>query len=782
MNCPVSRRDNSRPLTCGAFLVLQLLASTNACAEPAPTNEPLRTHARPKSIVDGEPAALEGKFLEPANGLTDIIQVLNHNVKGKDTGAYDPLQDGTMIEITQASKPVIAEIEGRRAIGEIFWIDVEPFGGGGGGGGRVAVRKELRADIGDADSNATLILTDTISGQSERDTTTTDIDTNLLVCSPADDDGTITFSLLVSSGTYEWTITGHDTDATGSLNRANQWTVRNFDIPPGEYQLTVSNGQVRRRVDFVVFGVRLDFVDTQFAPSVERLTIKYSILPEGFTVDRARLEIQRVADPTQFIFRDFSLPTTGTQIEYMQDDRAGWDGRYQRSDSFVSPHLSAFSVRVVAWMDNRQGQATATTEFGVKVHSLTLEPAEDAMVIMNDPQHRIAVSATVRLTSKDGSGVITRIPIGVDYSFSDPGESNTLEPHSFNLGGGKSLGKKGDPNARYWDKHATFLSSPSDDGLTTRAVTQTLREDDRGVARVYFLPSGVGGDNFILRAAVEHHNGDVLKSADSGTLTVWRQVRFNKLYEMDGETHISRSRTKEKIQPRFNEAFVDYEPAGDVQKIPADKSVEYIGLWTAEAPYQLDWQTLSKKLPEETPTDEQRTVANGPPGEARDSAREEITIKARAWAARLLTSFEVSVENWRKDNGVTGDAIVGIKKYHPKLTLGVAASTDEWDNWVRVDVLGNGAIDPDGSWGVIAGLTSVKDGSITISSADGDEYAAHVLTHEIGHATVSQFKRRLFGYDGDDHSVEAGLMDSTASRDMFSPREIKILRGIEPGL
>jgi len=294
----------------------------------------------------------------------------------------------------------------------------------------------------------------------------------------------------------------------------------------------------------------------------------------------------------------------------------------------------------------------------------------------------------------------------------------------------------------------------------------------------------VGGDDFKLKAVVKHTDGSELASIESALLTVWRSVSFDRIYEMDGETHVSTNATEAKIRPYFDPAFVEYN-AGAVNQIDVPKSVKYIGLWKNDAPYQLDWATIQSKLPAETPTMTELTDAAGPAGPARAAARTAITAKAQAWVDRIDTAFSTSRSQWKANGGIAANSIVAIKYYHPKYSSGGGDfATNEWPAWVRVTTFGGNYPnrDPDGMWPAngsdFAGL-SMGNGIISIPKGlpNGDVEIA--TSHEAGHATKNSFKRDVFGPILD-HSIAAGLMDLRATMPPFSGDEKKILRGINP--
>ncbi len=781
-----------------AMASVSLLSPSRVLAQ---VNLPVEVTAIPRDNPESNSADIEGWFSQVPNGNRDEIHVINDGVKGKDYGIYnDPTADGARLNWVRRAGPVIVSVEGREAAGKIYWVEVEPDNAGKGKGGKRPddERPDLVADVGDLD--VTLRLRDTVSGHELFDHTTTDADTGTLVCWPRAKTGFVEFQLLVSDGTFDWAISGDGIEYRGMLSATNSWTDSESELPPGRYQLVVSNGGIQRRIDFIVYGVRIDYVDANFAPSVERLTIKYSILPEGFSVDRAWLEISRSASKETLIFSDATIARSGTEVDYVQDGAAGWDGKGS-DGKWVSPLESGYFIQVKVSMEDGRGTTADASDTAVEIHSLTFNKPEDAKpeelrVIMNDPNHAEEIAVTVKVKEKGGGGVVTEVPIDVDYSFSDPGEANTPQGDSYEYATGKFLGKAGDAGATYWADHLKSASESDDHyKLTCRATTIVAKGEDQGKAYINFKPSGVGGDDFQLEASVKHEDGTVLKAARSGVLTVWRRVLYDNVYEMEGEDHVSTIAKKTFIQPFFNDAFVQVE-FGPVKRIPAEKSVKFIGLWKNDGDHQQSWDEIKQRQDAEIPSEEEENAPEDPDPEdpASVAAHNGIKRKAQAWVTRIDDARRASWTAWR-DTEIGKDALVGIKYYHPKYSQadGEWFTGLTWPHWVRVTTFHGQYPNrvPDSLWTkvdntVFLGL-EMGNGVATISKETPALRVRRTIAHEVAHSTrpgqvdnaalKNRFHRASFGVD--DHSPEGGLMNSESNHQIFSDRELDILRGRE---
>ncbi len=643
-----------------------------------------------------------------------------------------------------------------------------------------------------------LILTDTNGGFSVMDTAAGGpAPPDTLSCNIADDDnkGDIKFWLNVESGTYTWDISP-DPNPDVAGDESGVWKSKPYkqtisNVKPGIYTLTVTKAGFERKINFVVYGINITAIDKQFAPSIERLNIKYSFIkPDNLTIVAAKLEIFKKGDTTTPIYSDNSIPKTGTDVVYKQGETAGWNGK-TTDDKWVTPADSEYTVKITASMkadfSNPVFNAKSTE---VLVKSLEVSSAGD--VIMNNPIYQEVVVVMVKLKKKDGTGAVTAVPIPVHFSFSDPGIKNTTKAKSYKYQAGKFLGKKDDDDAIYW-ADSSFAESSSTDGYkhVCCGKTVTAAGPYQGATIVHFKPSGVGGDDYRLRAAVKHTDKSELKIVWSDTVTVWRRVTFGKIHEMTGETHVSTNATVAKIQPYFDLAHVEY-VVGVRKDIPA---VKYIGLWENAAPHQRNWVNeqaqkagvnhrilfgphACETVATEIPTPAELAAAAGPAGDARDTARKAITKKAQAWTERIMTNYGTSLGQWQTNGGVTANSFAAIQYYHPKYSNGCGdTATDKWPAWVKVKTAFEGKDrDPDGMWDEgVAGMTHDPSGIISIPKGRTADAVKKTIAHEVGHATKNFFERQEFGPG--DHSAKPGLMDPTGSEGDFSDKESGILRG-----
>jgi len=418
------------------------------------------------------------------------------------------------------------------------------------------------------------------------------------------------------------------------------------------------------------------------------------------------------------------------------------------------------------------------------VESITFDTecqsAKKAIVNKKDTD-REEVNVLVKLLKKDGqTGVETQVPVAVDFSFT-PGEDNVAESDSF-----QSLGKKGDTNADYWkknDKSVDFSVMNTSEGKTKARSKTKTDGGDKSKAYIDFLPSGVGGDTFTLKATVYKDGTETEDcSQESGELTVWRETKFN-LYEMTGESHIANN--KDHIQGRFDNAFGKCK-LGEVATV--QNNVKYIGL------YQVDWNVTQQKQSAETPTPQEiRDAARLWNDDRRKKARSQITQKAQAWVDRIEGEYGSAKNNWKTGNLIADDSVVGIQYLHPKFNPSSganAAQTSQWSEfgWLVINApLGGGSKHPDGAWTMknsmgidtdIAGISYTSAERVSFVTKVRSDRARAVMTHEIGHASGFYFKRKKFG-SGDDHSTH-GLMapQGPESHDEFTSSEIEILKGM----
>lgn len=529
-----------------------------------------------------------------------------------------------------------------------------------------------------------------------------------------------------------------------------------------------------------VYRVKITAIDPHFAPSVERLDIQYSVLPDGLTASEAKLEVFRKGNPGSAIYSDETITKSGIDIAYEQNGTNGWDGK-DGNGKWITPVDSEYTVKITASMVDGYGPASDTETTQVLVHSLAFNCDSAARIIMNDPNNKEEIAVTVKLKKKDGSGAVTAVPVNVRFSFFSPEMPDTAKDDSYEYNPGQFLGKRNDPNAVYWAGHASS-DSQSDDSykLECKAQTVTTAGDNQGKAYIWFKPSGVGGDEFQIWARVMGSEQSLI-SKKSGVLTVWRRIEFDYIYQMDGLTHVADHVGG--VQNRFDPAFVEF-VAGSANPIPPGKSVKYIGLWKNDGDHQLDWQEIQTRKAEEIPTQEELDAAGDPQHPQHAAAHEAIKMKAQAWADRIGASFDDAMHQWRTNSGLPNHSVIAINYMHPKYSeeAGEWQTQEEWPDWVMITVphFPHQQAQPDEFWTNAGGIALngthavvPKDTSSVISAI------AHEAAHISWFGPPKGFHRAKFGLH--DHSIQAGLMHPEGTQPLFSTNEKKILRGIKVG-
>ena len=522
-------------------------------------------------------------------------------------------------------------------------------------------------------------------------------------------------------------------------------------------------------------AVQLVDVSPQFAPGIETLDIKYTI--KGLEGKAVTLKITSDQYPNQTLLE---RPLTDAEKQSGENKALTWDGQPASgplSGKFASPIYSPYKVSLDAGAPARDEKT-----FRIDVAKIEISHTfPDKRIIMNDPDTKAAIVATVQLKKKDGTGAVTPVPMDVAFSFDDPAPANTAQASSFkyNTGPDKFLGKTGDASAVYWEKHPDSAAA-SDDGFKTtcRASTITAAGADQGKAKIMFKPSAVGGDDFKLKAAVLSADGKTeMAKGESDALAVWRRINFNSAYQMKGLTTIADNGTEAKMKTYYTDAtFVEYK-LGTVTEIDDKHSVKYIGLWDHAADGQKDWSTWRQKTAAETPTADEKTKANGPAGADRDTGRAAVQAKAEAWRDRIINAYNDALKNWADDASVPRGSVVAVQFEHPKYSADAPAAdsvTSEWTDypWLKIQVEGRN-IPPDNRW--VNGQGFDYQGRAYIMSGMSAARTEVAIAHEAGHNSKNHFKRDNFGPG--DHSAAAGLMDPTGSVSAFTAAEIKILRG-----
>jgi len=499
-------------------------------------------------------------------------------------------------------------------------------------------------------------------------------------------------------------------------------------------------------------------VPAQFAPGVDKLTVQYDIA--GHTGDDVVLTISSGANVV------FTYSLTAAEKTDGDARKLELDGRTD-AGKFLAPSTTPYSVKLAL----ADGSLATNKETRVTVDKIELTvDAPDNKVIVNDPALQVLTKAKVFLKNTAGTGVVTPVEMDVKFTFT-PNGANTAAAASYQYQAAPALtlGKTGDANALYWAAHPDSAATSADSFKSTAdAAVDPAAGAKQGIASIFFLPSGVGGNKYKVKAAI----AGVEKETDE--FTVHRRITLI-AYEMVGQSHVTNHGTDALIQPFYTaDTFVTY-VRGALNAIAAQFSIRYIGLWDHGTQAQLDWATHQVKLAAETPTAAETAAANGPAGPAQVAARAAIQAKANAWRNRIVTAYNSGLDNWAPDAGVPVNSLVAIEYEHPKYSNASPDSqTNEWTAfpWLQITVEGR-SIHPDSRWVRGQGLSYGQRAYITAGMSDARTRV--VIAHEAGHETKNQFKRDRFG--AGDHTAGAGLMDPGGTLNAFTAGEKKILRG-----
>ena len=439
-------------------------------------------------------------------------------------------------------------------------------------------------------------------------------------------------------------------------------------------------------------------IPSRFAPATESCSIKYRVQdgdpPSGSS---GTVEIKDNSGSIIFEKKDLLLQKD-VENQFIWDGK-GVDGKlipFGKGPFKVTVHQTGDST-------TKSQEKTAIVEIAEIALWLGGVNASNQL-IENAPGKEMTINATVYLKKSDGSKAVSQIPIEVDFSFADPAPANRSESDSFEYASGNFLGKAGNASSIYWKNHPDCTSS-STDGYKTRCKVKTINTSgspDLGKAKVYFISSNVGGDNFKIKATIFASDGTtVMASKESPAFTVCRKVALTS-YEMSGATHITTNATEAKMNAYYSADTFTLYHRGTINAIGATYRITYIGLWNHSTSAQRDWAIEQKKTPAETPIADEQAKANGPAGPDQVTARNAIQLKANAWRDRIVKNMISGLDNWATDAGIPANAIVAIKYFHPKYNAhapNADAITNEWSAfpWLAITFKGN-TIHPDRRW------------------------------------------------------------------------------------
>jgi len=550
-------------------------------------------------------------------------------------------------------------------------------------------------------------------------------------------------------------------------------------------------GKKRRKAISATALIKILEIPRYFAPSVEDCPIKYKLTRMGKSkLDMAKLVIKD--KDGNVIYDDggiMSLIGDGTHT-------TKWDGK-DKNGKYVSPLLSPFTVSIVMTKNSKINDKRKV-RVEIKEIYLWIDSSHNKL-IMDNPERKVGVVTTVHIKKSDGSGSATAIPIDVVYSFTI-GANNTLKADSFNYKPGdatKYLGKKGDPNAIYWENHAECTSTSSDSYKNTCKVTTKISTPDLGKAKIWIKPSGVGGDELKLQAKVYAADGSTeLKKKETEKLVVWRKINYTKVYTMSGENYIDAATTRAQIAPAFEGDGHFLYSRSAVITLNATLTVKYIGLYKSGGGSKIWPGDFSPQKLESSPFELRPTASelsdyaysgtDGPSLVKKATAKTKIETKAQKWFNSIVREYNTSVNDWFADAGIPSkNTLCAVRYYHPKLSGLAEGATNFWPAGISINMANPGSGlntpgDPDqATWREVQGFNR---GSISVIFKNYGTAARLqiVCRHEIGHATrdredkADEYKRKEFGVG--DHSV-SGLMTPYGASNTFSNTDIKILRG-----
>jgi len=597
--------------------------------------------------------------------------------------------------------------------------------------------------------------------------------------------------------TITWTVSPSGLNVNTSVGNVFKFTPSGSESK--KYTVTAKSTKFPSMQDecmVIVAKVGIDNSDAkQFVPGVETQTVTYTISPASFELNANSIKAE--------VFRgdaDSGTPirTVTTGLQRYGTSTWGWDGKLDNG-TLATP--TNYTVKISIGTSGSQGMSGASTNVAVEVHSFEYVGGGNIYanfttgILDNHPTNLYAI---VKLKSKNGTGIPSPVPFTVHFTATE-GSGNATTNNAFQYATGYFLGKKGDTNAHYWASAPKSVSVGSTNGYWTTAYGNVVTTDSNDLGRAYmaFLPSGVGGDTFTLRANLTNiGETNILRTATTNVV-VWRSAYFDRR-RMGGETHIDDHATATSIRPYFEtatrETYMRYDASASVSNLSSAASVKYIGLWTNDTVtgvYQRqDW---AAKLPSENPSAQQWTNAihcldllgNTISSNAQTQAQAAIRILASNWVVRVEREFLAMEDRWVIDNA-PADTVIAIQYYHPKYSPEPDRLTSEWDKsqtdtWLKFPINGTDR-HPDDAWGgsfLGTYYAPFKKGQITIAKGYGAKTRC-IVAHEVGHATKDIFHRKSFGTG--DHSSTAGLMFPTMNTTDPQPlqlnqEEVKILKG-----
>ena len=423
---------------------------------------------------------------------------------------------------------------------------------------------------------------------------------------------------------------------------------------------------------------------------------------------------------------------------------------------------------------------------------VVVDTTNGKQVIMNDPNSKFLVTATMSYR-EDSTNVedLDKLP-KIRFTYSDPRNNNAKYSKSFKYDSTNRLGKHDNTSAVFWEKHPE-TSATSGDGFNIMVKAEAtpqagLGDIKKAVAKIWFKPSGVGGDNYTINAGVYKPDGTTkICEASSSELEVWRKIEFKNIYSMNSESYIDAATKDTEINPAFKpKAFVEY-TQGTVNRLKTSLDVKYLGLYKKGGgsltwPKDFSPTKLEKVINQLEPTATELSDYKGSNAVKKAAAKTKIETKAQLWFNAIIAEYRKSINAWFTDAGIsdTDNTLLAVKYYHPKLSGESDGATSFWPSGIEINVANPGSgittkkHPDDQTWRKVQGFNRGK--IVVIFKNYGTAARLKIICrHEIGHATKSEFKRDLFGKG--DHSSSM-LMTPYGSASTFSKADIKVLRGI----
>jgi IPT/TIG domain len=512
--------------------------------------------------------------------------------------------------------------------------------------------------------------------------------------------------------------------------------------------------------------VKINSADKRFAPSAERLNVTYTITPPNFNAPNAKLEIFKKGDSTNPLFQDTSIPTTGSNVPYVQNGTPGWDGKANRgqdSDKFVGP--GEYTVRVTIGTDSNFSGVTQTAfqDFKIEFHSLETTPSFKSNYNMVKPapsptpptEIPTEIKATVKLKNKAGDGVATAVPFKLHWSFTDPDDtaSGTVVDQN---GDGNANGNDNAPIAKNGKRGTGSTMWKAVNGTTTNVdqAGQTAISDvivasgsDMGTAKIVFLSSVIAGDNYKLKLEIKTTGGSVVKTEEFERWSVRKRLEFSNLYKLKNGVDVKSVASEANVDPAFSgTGYTDY-IAGTTTNVPEANSPEFIG--------QLLSPTPSTDPNPELPTQQQLTNYQSTNITVKATAKAEIEIRARRWYERNYATFGAAMISYAQGLSAPDFSIIGARYPHPKLDgRSSSGGTNHYPAGIEIIGVDNDLHDPDGDWGEMHG-GKIQNWAYIFLNSRPEERRIIAARHEVGHASDH------WPFGPGDHAA-AGLMHPAA--------------------